>query len=110
MSCMVLGVLGWTFGNQGIKMAQKILLYLFCKRPTIVKATVEWDNTPSDIVALAAYGMSGNTRGTMRLCLSQPELLWLSRYATITIHSFWIDQSGLDEVDETSQQIGRAHV
>src|SRR3546814_14896960 len=39
----------------------------------------------------------------MRLWLSQPELLWLSRYATITIHSFWIDQSGLDEVDETSQ-------
>src|SRR3546814_9550560 len=106
MSCMVPRGLGWTYVHQGIKMSQKSLLEFCCTRPTIVKATVEWDNTPSDMVALAAYGMSGNTRGTMRLWLCKPALLWLRRYATITIHSFWIDQSGLDEVDE----IGRAHV
>lgn len=62
--------------------------------PTLVRATLEWGDTSSDLAALAAYGQAGKRRNNMRLWLSQPELVWISRFARVTINSFWVDQSG----------------
>lgn len=63
-------------------------------KPCFVRATVEWDNASNDLAALAAYGQAGKSKNPMRLWLSQPELKWMSRFATITINYIWIDQSG----------------
>jgi len=74
--------------------AQENTLKYCLEHPTLVKATIEWDNASSDIAALAAYGQAGKKRNPMRLWLAQPELVWLSKYARVTITSIWVDQSG----------------
>lgn len=69
----------------------------FClnlSKPCFIRATVEWDNASSDMASLAAYGQAGKKRNPMRLWMSQAELKWISRYASITISSIWIDESG----------------
>lgn len=71
----------------------KAIDYCF-EHPCLVKATVEWDNASSDMAALAAFGHSGKRRASMRLWLSQPELLWMSQFAKITISTIWVDKSG----------------
>lgn len=83
---------GWV-RVEGVSMGENTLQYCI-DHPTLVKATVEWDNATSDIAALAAYGQAGKKRNTMRLWMAQPELAWLSKYAKVTINSIWLDQSG----------------
>jgi len=83
---------GWVRVD-GMKAQDSAMTYCL-EHPTLVKATVEWDNASSDVAALAAYGQAGKKRNPMRLWLAQPELAWLSRYARITITSIWVDQSG----------------
>src|SRR3546814_4595951 len=77
MSCMVPRGLGWTYVHQGIKMSQKSLLEFCCTRPTTVKATVEWDNTPSDVVALADYRSEED--------MSELQSLMLNSYAVFCL-------------------------
>lgn len=74
--------------------AQDNLLQFCLERPTLVKATIEWDNASSDMAALAAYGKAGRKRAPMRQWMAQPELQWLSQYARVTITAAWVDQSG----------------
>jgi len=67
----------------------------FCvTHPTLVKATIEWDNATNEMAALAAYGQAGKKRNTMRLWLAQPELSWISQHAKVTISTIWLDKSG----------------
>jgi len=83
---------GWV-KVEGMKSGTNVMDYCL-GHATLVKATVEWDNASSDIAALAAYGQAGRKRNPMRLWLAQPELVWLSRHARVTITSIWADQSG----------------
>lgn len=83
---------GWTL-IQDVQSSDATLNYCL-NYPTIVKATVEWDNTTSEMAALSAYGQSGKQRNSMRMWISQPELVWLSRIARVTINQIWVDQSG----------------
>lgn len=76
----------------------------YCLRhPTLVKATIEWDNASSDIAALAAYGQAGKKRNTMRLWMTQPELAWISEYAKVTITSIWVDRSGYQKLSASAK-------
>ena len=83
---------GWT-RVENVQMDATTLQYCL-SHPTIVKATIEWDNTSSEIAALAAYGQAGKRRNAMRLWMTQPELVWISKYAKVTITSIWVDESG----------------
>jgi len=83
---------GWA-RVEGVEMGENTLKYCL-DRPTIVKATVEWDNATSDMAALAAYGQAGKKRNAMRLWMAQPELAWISQFARVTISSVWVDNSG----------------
>lgn len=90
-------------GKQWSKMEESAIRLLddpvaYCvnlAKPCFVRATVEWDNASNDIAALAAYGQAGKHKNPMRLWISQPELKWLSRFATITISDIWSDESGV---------------
>lgn len=76
----------------------------FClANPCFVRATVEWDNASTELAALAAYGQAGKNKNAMRLWISQPELRWLSQFATLTISDIWIDESGLGSLPKSAQ-------
>ena len=93
----------WTkLEESGVRLLDDPVAYCLDK-PCFVRATVEWDNASSEIAALAAYGQAGKRKNAMRLWLSQPELVWLSKYATITISDIWIDQSGLGKLPKQAR-------
>lgn len=92
---------GWACID-GVDMSEQTLEYCLT-RPTVVKATVEWDNASSDIAALAAFGQAGKRRNTMRLWMAQPELAWISQYAKVTISMIWVDKSGFQKLGPGTQ-------
>jgi hypothetical protein len=95
---------GWA-RMEGVEMGQSTLEYCI-NHPTLVKATVEWDNASSDMAALAAFGRAGKKRNSMRLWLAQPELAWISQYAKVTISSIWLDQSGYQRLPAAARLPG----
>lgn len=92
LDCQVPAGRAWS-RLENVQMDNTTLRYCL-SHPTVVKATIEWDNTPTEIAALAAYGQAGKRRNAMRVWMTQPELSWISRYAKVTIHSVWVDDSG----------------
>lgn len=53
--------------------------------PTLVEATVETANIDPSISALLAFGSQPGRRGALRRWISQRELMWLSKYARVTV-------------------------
>lgn len=101
LSCPLPSGKGWVCID-GVQMSQNTLEYCLT-RPTLVKATVEWDNASSDIAALAAFGQAGKRRNTMRLWMAQPELAWLSQYAKVSISMIWVDESGFQPLSQNAR-------
>ena len=87
---------------ENVQMSDSTLQYCIT-HPTLVKATIEWDNATTDLAALAAYGQAGKARNTMRQWMSQPELAWISQYAKVTITSIWIDKSGFQRLSPAAR-------
>lgn len=96
-------------GKQWTKIEESGIAFLddpidYClSRPCFMRVTLEWNNTSNDIAALAAYGQAGKRKNPMRLWISMPELVWLSRFASITITEIWVDQSGLGELPPSAK-------
>lgn len=95
---------GWA-RMEGVEMGEGLLNFCI-DNPTLVKATIEWDNASTDIAALAAFGQAGKKRNRMRLWLSQPELAWISEFARITINSVWVDEGGVHRLPHRARLPG----
>lgn len=75
----------------------KLLAYCL-SRPTVVRASIDWDGTAEELSVLAAFGMSGQARGLQRRWITQPELTWISKIAKVKIHQFWVFDGELNPV------------
>ena len=96
LNCPVPKGQAWTY-EKDVKDSPETLEYCM-QHPSLVKASVEFDNVSSEHAALVAFGQAGARRNLMRQWISQPELVWLRRFARITITSAWVDHSGYTKV------------
>lgn len=61
--------------------------------PCLVKATLEFRNTDPELVRLIAFGETAGPRAGLRAWISQPELRWLARYATVHINEVLVSEA-----------------
>lgn len=79
---------GWTYIGPDARHKLTLDRLLDPRKPTLVEATVELSAADPDMAALCAFGTTSEKRSTAaRRWISQPELEWLSRYATVRVHS-----------------------
>ncbi|MDL5034295.1 hypothetical protein QRD43_20505 [Pelomonas sp. APW6] len=55
--------------------------------PSMVEATIEFTGSDPDVATLIAFGSQPGKRAGLRKWVSQPELLWISRFARIHVNS-----------------------
>jgi hypothetical protein len=86
----------WTkFGDEGDRKGRLQLEdFLNPDRPCIVNATVDFGSKDPEIAALCAYGSQPSSRGPLRAWISQPELLWLTEYATVHVTAAYVAPCG----------------
>ncbi|WP_147407128.1 hypothetical protein [Neopusillimonas maritima] len=88
---------------QGQAWNQSEVLDYCLARPTVVRASIDWSNTSEQESVLAAFGMSGQAKGSQRRWLTQPELAWISKLARIEIHQFWVFEGNLQPLSDEWQ-------
>ena len=101
LACPVPKGSSWSYAKD-LEMSQDLLQFCL-SHASVVKASVELTNMPSDLAALVAFGQTGKRRPPMRLWLAQPELVWLSQYAQITIHAGWVNDAGYTTLGPAAQ-------
>lgn len=63
---------------------------LECERPVLAEVTVDVADTDSAEASLTAFGSQMGARMPLRRWVAHPELIWLSRFARIHIHSLYL--------------------
>lgn len=77
----------WTYMPPGDACRMTINDLLNPDRPCMVEAAVELGTLNPDIAALISFGAQTARRSGIRKWISQPELSWLSRHATVRVSS-----------------------
>lgn len=82
----------WTFFAPGGGCDLKIGTLLNPELPCLVEVGVEIGAIDPELAALIAFGATAGRRNGLRKWVSQPELAWLSKHATVTVMSAFVSR------------------
>jgi hypothetical protein len=69
---------------------ERLQMVLDADRPVLAEVTVDVSDTDSNEANLTAFGSQMGARMPLRRWMAHPELIWLSEFARINIHSIYI--------------------
>lgn len=69
---------------------ERLSFALDSERPVLAEVTVDVSDTDSDEAGLTAFGSQMGARMPLRRWMAHPELMWLSQFARINIHSMYL--------------------